>query len=235
MFFKKIYNLYFSPHKAFAKKIRKITGFTPLDIEPYILAFKHKSRYKESNERLEFLGDSILDAVVTEELYYKYQKGNEGDLSKLRSKIVSRKRLNIIGNELNLLSLLKYRSMQMPQGETNLAGNTLEALVGAVYIDFGFRKTAVFVRKKILKPYIDWSKLSEEITDYKSILHTYTQRENLSLQFIVLSEKPQHDLSKFEVEVLVGEKSYGKGAGKNKKAAEQAASHNALIKLNVIR
>jgi ribonuclease III len=235
MFLKKIYNLYFSPHRIFARKIKKITGIAPVDINHYILAFRHKSRYKESNERLEFLGDSILDAVVTEELYYKYQKGNEGDLSKLRSKIVSRKRLNIIGNELNLLSLLKYRSMQMPQGETNLAGNTLEALVGAVYIDFGFRKTAVFVRKKILKPYIDWSKLSEEITDYKSILHTYTQRENLSLQFIVLIEKPQHDLSKFEVEVLVGEESYGKGAGKNKKAAEQAASHNALIKLNVIR
>jgi ribonuclease III len=234
MCFQSVYNLFFSPHRLLVRKLNKILGFVPGKIHLYNQAFQHKSLFKNNNERLELLGDSILDAVVTEVLYHRFSKENEGDLSKLRSKIVSRKRLNHIGNDLNLLQMLQYRKSNIQTDGSNMAGNVLEALIGAVYLDKGYKRAARFVEQKILKPYINWDRLSEEIIDYKSLLHTYAQKENLELVYAVSSEKHQHDDEKFEVEVLLGGTRMGTGTGKNKKAAEQAASHKALISLNLI-
>lgn len=235
MFLKKVYNLFFSPHKHFVKELSEIIGFVPSNIEVYLLAFKHKSYDKQNNERLEFLGDSILDAVVSEELYKYFEGSNEGDLSKLRSKIVSRSSLNNIGEKLNILPFLKHRIIQIDQAETNLAGNTLEALIGAVYLDLGYKGTATFIRKKILTPFVKWETLDTDVIDYKSLLHTYSQKENVSLEYIVVSEKEYHDLAKFEIAVLVDGKVVGKGYGKNKKTAQQEAAQKAVNLMKIAR
>jgi ribonuclease-3 len=231
MVFKKIYNLYFSPHALFVKEVSKVLGYIPNNLSYYLLAFKHKSYSKQNNERLEFLGDSILDAVVSEYLYKNYKAGNEGDLSKLRSKIVSRTSLNEIGNKINILSFLKHKILQIEQAEYNLAGNTLEALIGAVYLDLGYKGAAKFLKKKILKPYVNWETLNEEIVDYKSLLQNYAQKENLALEYITINEKNHHDLAKFEIDVKLGDTIVGKGFGKNKKIAQQEAAQNALESL----
>lgn len=232
MLYRKIYNLFFSPHKLFVRDISKVLGFVPNNISFYLLAFQHKSFSKQNNERLEFLGDSILDAVVSEILYKNFKVGNEGDLSKLRSKIVSRTSLNNIGKKLGILDFLKHRIVQMEQAENNLAGNTLEALIGAVYLDLGYKGSAKFLKNKILTPYINWESLNEEVVDYKSVLHTYAQKENLELEYIIINEKNYHDLAKFEIEVKIADKVIGKGFGKNKKIAQQEAAKIALESLN---
>ena len=198
------------------------------NISLYRLAFKHKSKNQENNERLEFLGDSILDAVISEIIYKNFPNKNEGELSKLRSKMVSRNMLNQLANHLDLLSLLSYRETHTRQGLQNSEGNALEALIGAIYLDQGYRACSKFIEQKLIKPYINWEKLEKEVVDHKSLLYTYCQKESKLPQFKMLTENMEDESKRFHIALKIDGEKVAEGFGKNKKVAEQKAAKSFL-------
>jgi len=155
-------------------------GFTPVNIALFKLAFSHKSNNSEksygirNNERLEYLGDAVLGTIVAEYLFKKYPSGNEGFLTKMRSKIVRRKSLNNIGDKMGLDMLLsEFNTTKLSK---SMLGNAVEALVGAVYMEKGYRATKRFVIQRILRNYIDIHQLEEVDENYKSQLLEYCQK-----------------------------------------------------------
>ncbi len=209
-------------------------GVWPNRPELYRQALRHGSSVprgatgtNRSNERLEFLGDAILDAIVAEYLFENYDELSEGELTKLKSKVVSRRMLNQLGRELRVGEFLETKMGSQPVQQT-LIGNALEALIGAIYLDQGYRKTESIVLKLIRKHSID--DRIQSITDYKSKLHEYCQKRRKSLNFVVTSEK-QHVDDFYEIEVYVGEHCLGKGSGTSKKSAEQAAAFKACERI----
>ncbi|MGB1248845.1 MAG: ribonuclease III [Chitinophagales bacterium] len=234
IFFRKLYNLYFSPKKQFVQKLRPLLGYTPCNIKVYRLAFNHKSKHKMSNERLEFLGDTILDSIISDVLYRFFPNKNEGELSKIRSKIVSRDSLNNIAKKLNLLEFLDYRTSNPHHKSNNMLGNTLEALIGAIYLDGGYDLAAYFIKKQLLKKHINWATLDKAIVDFKSVLYDYVQKNAMPIRFEVVRESKRKNEPLFEVAVYINDENVAKGIGRNKKAAEQDASKNYLEENNLI-
>lgn len=218
----------------FFVQIHQLTGIKAKNISLYKLAFKHKSKNQSNNERLEFLGDSILDAIVSELIYSKFPNKDEGELSKLRSKIVSRSMLNSLGDQLQLLPFMSYRETHTQDGLQNTVGNALEALIGAIYLDRGFVVCQQFVEDKLLSPYVDWGKLETEIVDYKSYLFRYCQKHKKHLNFVMLAENLD-DLSKrFHIAVEINHEQLADAFGKSKKMAEQEASKRYLEQINSV-
>lgn len=233
---RKIYNRLFSSDKELASFIKTISGITPSNILVYKKVFQHRSKFieaKENNERLELLGDSILDAVVCEYLYKKYPYKEEGFITELRSRIVNRKSLNDVGAKLGLLDKLNYNRKSMSDMAKDLAGNTFEALVGAVYLDAGFEATKKFIQKRVLGHLIDVEELQENNTDYKSQIYHYIQREGKSINFRVADERPRNRRMYFVIELEINGKVSGRGEGYSKKAAEQNAAMNALREMQI--
>jgi ribonuclease-3 len=181
-----------------------------------------------SNERLEFLGDAILDAIIAEFLYQKFPDQDEGYLTKVKSKVVSRKTLSEIGEELGLRTILRYsksRSINM----SSLEGNAFEAIIGAIYLDGGYDVTKRIIHQYVFRKYVDLNKVLEEEIDFKSKLFIWCQKRKLNLEFTVISEENNHGNWKYEVVAFVNGKNYGKGSGTSKKAAEQAAAKETLL------
>ena len=154
---RRFYNLYFSDDKELTMRLRPILGFTPARLNLFKTAFYHKSMTNETpgkatNERLEYLGDAILSTIVAEYLFKKYPNKDEGFLTKMRSKIVKRQTLNEIADNMGLDVILAEYSMG--KMSNSMLGNALEALVGAIYIEFGYEKTKTYVIKNILMKYL---------------------------------------------------------------------------------
>lgn len=186
-----------------------------------------------SNERLEFLGDSILDAVIAEFLFQKFPDQDEGYLTKVKSKVVSRKTLSDIGEELELRAILRYnkgRSINL----TSLEGNAFEAIIGAIYLDSNFETVKKIIHHHIFRKYVDLNKILEEEIDFKSRLFIWSQKRRLQLEFVILREENIHGNWKYEVMVQVNGTNYGKGTGASKKIAEQSASRETLILMGEI-
>ena len=199
---RKFYNTFLSTDKQLASYIRSITGITPTNLKLYKQVFQHRSKFiesKENNERLELLGDSILDAIVCEYLFKKYPYKEEGFMTELRSKIVNRKSLNEVGTKLGLVDKLSFNRRSMNDVSKDLAGNTFEALVGAVYLDTGFDATKKFILRRVLKNLIDVETLEQTNTDYKSQIFHYIQREGKSIEFKVAEEKSKNRRAYFVI------------------------------------
>jgi ribonuclease-3 len=233
---RKLYNTFFSTDKELAAYIRSVTGITPGNLKLFKQVFQHRSKFiepKENNERLELLGDAILDAIVCEFLFKKYPYKEEGFITELRSKIVNRKSLNEVGTKLGLVEKLAFNRRSMNDVSKDLAGNTFEALVGAVYLDSGFDATRKFIMKRVLKNLIDVDSLEITNTDYKSQIFHYIQREGKSIEFKVIEEKTRNRRAYFIIELHINAKSVSRGEGFSKKIAEQNAAMNALKALGV--
>ncbi len=233
---KKIYNRLFSSDKQLTAYIKGVTGITPSNLQLYRQVFQHRSKYlepKDNNERLELLGDSILDAIVCEFLYKKYPYKEEGFITELRSKIVNRKSLNEVGTRLGLLEQLKFNRKSINDASKDLAGNTFEALVGAVYLDNGFDRTRSFVQKRVLQNLIDVDELQATNTDYKSQIYHYIQREGKSIEFKVAEEKHRNRRAYFIINLEIDGRFISTGEGFSKKTAEQNAAMNGLRELGV--
>lgn len=209
-------------------------GYRPKKLQLFYEAVTHRSiaftgTQKEfSNERLEFLGDAILDSIIAEFLFQKFPDEDEGYLTKVKSKVVSRKTLSDIGEELELRSILRYnkgRSINL----SSLEGNAFEAIIGAIYLDSGYEVTKKIIHHNIFRKYVDLNKILEEEIDFKSKLFIWSQKRRLGLEFVVLREENNHGTWKYEVMVQVNGTNYGKGAGTSKKIAEQAAAKETLI------
>ena len=202
--------------------MESLIGFRPKNLTPYKQAFCHKSHNKFlNNERLEFLGDAVLDSIVSEHLYFKYPK-EEGVLSKKRAKIVGRKHLNMLGVELIDKSKIKSNLKNIPD---NIFGNTLEAIVGAIYVDQGFDQTKRFVEKKIIN-----SKLLKhfEETDYKGDLQSIIQKNKQKIEYkLIKKEGPDH-CRVFFVAVFVDNVKIIQSEASSIKEAEQKAAKETL-------
>ena len=233
---RKIYNTFLSGDKKLASYIRSITGITPANLKLYKQVFQHRSKFiepKDNNERLELLGDAILDAIVCEFLFKKYPYKEEGFMTELRSKIVNRKSLNEVGTKLGLVDKLSFNRRSMNDVSKDLAGNTFEALVGAVYLDAGFEATKKFILKRVLKNLIDVETLEQTNTDYKSQIFHYIQREGKNIEFKVAEEKSKNRRAYFIIELDINGKTVSRGEGFSKKIAEQNAAMNALKILGI--
>ena len=213
-------------------------GYKANNISFFNTALTHKSFLSDpnseiSNERLEFLGDTVLDAVVAEFLYHKFPKDDEGYLTKLKSKIVNRQTLSTIGEKMGIREVLKYndeRSINLK----SIEGNAFEALVGAIYLDAGFERTKKTLNTHVFPKYIDVQRLLEEELDFKSLLFIWCQKKKLRLEFNVVSEKKEAGESLYTVNALISTKKYGIGKGLNKKTAEQEAAKKTLEELGEI-
>ncbi len=213
-------------------------GYKPRNVSFFIQALTHKSSLTDqhlldANERLEFLGDSILDAVVAALVYEKYPDLDEGQLTKIKSKIVNRKSLAAIGERMGIRNYLIYsqgRSINL----AGLEGNAFEALIGAIYLDGGFINTQSVLKNTVFRKHLNLSKVLEEELDFKSALFIWCQRKKLSLEFVLLSEEFTDGKAVYEMSVQINRSSYGKGKGFSKKEAEQVAAKETLALMGEI-
>ena len=241
---RKIFNLTLSPDKALVKELRKILGFTPKHVRFYKRAFTHKSltskdeakkvRYPSNNERLEFLGDAILDSVTAEYLFRKYPTQDEGFLTQMRSKMVNRKALNKIAEQMELDIFL--RQLGATRISQTMMGNTFEAFVGAVYLDVGYRQTKSFIINKMLRQYLDVHELENINTNYKSQLLEYSQKNQKTISYDVLDHyRTKNNRERFKIAVSLDGKALATAEDYSKKSAEQKASEKALIQMGVLK
>ena len=208
-------------------------GFSPKRVEYYRVALLHKSSSVDlygNNERLEFLGDAILDAVVAEIVFKHFPKKDEGFLTNTRSKIVKRESLDRIAYELGLNRLITS-STRNNSPNSHILGNALEAFIGAIYLDQGYERTKKFIEKKIIDPFIDIENLAKEEVNFKSKLLEWTQKYKVELDYKLLSHKLNNGEITFDIEILLNEVVAGCGSGHSKKEAQQQASKEALSKI----
>ncbi len=234
----RIFNLYLSKDKLLAKRLRQLIGFTPANLAIFKLAFSHKSTASEkayaiqNNERLEYLGDAILGTIVAEYLFKKYPNSNEGFLTKMRSKIVKRKSLNLIGDKMGLDVLLnEYNQTRISR---SMLGNAVEALVGAVYLEKGYDVTSRFVVKKILRNYVNIHELERFDDNYKSQLLEWCQKNGQTVSYKLLARYKYEKRDRFKVAVMINGNRLATADDFNKKSAEQTASEKAMIAIGIL-
>jgi ribonuclease-3 len=224
--------------KDLVRFIRNITGYAPRELAIYKLAFQHISTVRNgqdttlhSNERLEFLGDAILGGVIAEYLFKRFPTKDEGYLTELRSRIVSRTNLNDVCLKLGLERMLKYDRNGNAMNRS-IFGNTLEAFLGAMYLDQGYHRTHRFIVRRVLTLCVDLDKLVNLDLNYKSRLLNYAQKNKLdTIRFVVVAESTEGRMRQFTVAAQSGDIVLGTGTDIKKKVAEQKASAMALEKL----
>jgi len=215
-----------------------ILGFIPHDITLYEQAFIHRSvsaitcGKNSNNERLEFLGDAILDAIIAEVVYINFPNKKEGFLTNTRSKIVQRESLNFIALELGLdkkVSSLPHAAIH----NKYLYGNALEALIGAIYLDQGYKICSKFVKERILNKYISLNKLASQEVNFKSRLLEWGQKAKVNVEFELVETFTTDDgKSVFQTSVLLEGTPLGIGIGNTKKESQQLAAKTAIKKIN---
>lgn len=184
-----------------------------------------------NNERLEYLGDSILSTIVAEYLYKKYPGRDEGFLTKMRSKIVKRKTLNKVAESMGIdMILTKYTQGKMSY---SMLGNAFEAMIGAIYIEYGYEKTRNYVISKILIKYLDMHTLETSDDNYKSQLLEWGQKEGRLISYKLLSKYKHDKRDRFKIGVYLDGQEISVADDYNKKSAEQIASNRALSTLNI--
>lgn len=233
---KKIFTKSRSPEDGiFFTEIQKMLGFNPMELAHYRRAFTHRSSNKTDEngrplnyERLEFLGDAMLGSVIAAHLFNEVPTGDEGYLTKMRSKIVSREHLNELGRDLNLIKWVESKVNTQHFGE-NIHGNLFEALVGAIYLDRGFNYCEKFIKKKVILPYVDIPKLEGKIISYKSLLIEWCQKEKKPFNYEVYEDNGNEGQKYFAVKLKIDGKIIAKARATSKKKAEEKASQRAYF------
>ncbi|MGY0391100.1 ribonuclease III [Bizionia sp. KMM 8389] len=215
--------------------IQNILGFKPKNIDYYRKAFTHRSMnirdadgHPINYERLEFLGDAMLGSVIASHLYSEVPSGDEGYLTKMRSKIVSREHLNELGKDLGLIDLVKSKIPTGHFGE-NIHGNLFEALVGAIFLDRGYKYCEKFIFKKVIIPYVDITQLEGKVISYKSLLIEWCQKEKKTFNYNVYEDTGNDDIRHFSVKLSIDDKVVAKARATSKKKAEEKASKRAFF------
>lgn len=216
-------------------------GFVPGNLSLYRLAFRHKSvaqnvkkGVKNSNERLEFLGDAVLGSVVAEVLFKLYPFEDEGFLTELRSKIVNRGNLNQLARKLGFEQLIQYDNrMVNSTRQGSLLGDAFEALIGAIYLDKGYDFTRSFLVNHIIKSHIDIHKLEQTETNFKSKLIEWCQRHGKDITFELIENQDGESNKLFTVQASVDGEIMGQGKEFNKKNAEKLAAEKACEALSI--
>ncbi|AFL80577.1 ribonuclease III [Aequorivita sublithincola DSM 14238] len=223
----------------FFNSLKKILGFKPKDLSIYETAFTHRSTNEKNDngqpqnyERLEFMGDAMLGAVIAAHLFKKVPDGNEGYLTKMRSKVVSREHLNELGRDLQLVKFLKT-TIPKQQFSGNIYGNVFEALVGAIYLDRGFKYCEKFIQKRVIKPYVDIKKLEGKVISYKSLFIEWCQKHKKQFNFEIYEDTGKDQLKHFAVRLKLNDEVVAKARATSKKKAEERAAKRAFYKLKI--
>lgn len=213
--------------------LKELLGFSPKHVAFYQEAFTHRSLQMKgklgqtiSYERLEFLGDAILGSIVAAYLYERLPESDEGYLTKMRSKMVSRRTLNRIGAEIGLLDLMKADSHQSNFGE-DVNGNLFEALIGAIYEDRGYLYCERFIRHKLIDNYVDIEALEGKILSYKSYLIEWCQKEKMGIVYQDYEDTGNEPVKHFSARLFIDHKLVAKARSTSKKKAEEKASKRA--------
>lgn len=244
--FSRLYKLHISSEKLYFRKLKILLGFIPGNLNLYRLAFRHKSvavlikkngnGAKNSNERMEFLGDAILGSVIAAFLFKKYPFKDEGFLTEMRSKIVSRSNLNQLARKMGLDEFIEYDSKMMHfSGKPNsMMGDAFEALIGAVYLDKGYLFTRNFILDRIVDPLMDIQTLERTEMNFKSRLIEWCQQNNKEVEFKVVKNDEGESAKLFTVEALIGGSLEGIGREYSKKNAEKLAAEKACTALKIL-
>lgn len=230
---KNLIKLFFRKERKFYFFVFKASGFLPCDVDLYKEAFVHKSAMTKVdgrsvyNERLEYLGDAVLDMVVADILYHKYPEADEGFMSRMRAMIVSRELLNQVSMNMGLVEWIKY-SGAISITKTHLPGDALEALVAAIYLDKGLSKAVKFIRKRIASDE-QIEQVLVDMVDYKSQVIQWGQKHKAEVEFhVVETGRTKESRTSFECVVKIYGIKRGEGHGVTKKKAEQMAAEKAL-------
>ena len=220
----------FTKDKPLSEFIKNVFGFYPINISLYQLAFTHKSAsattvgdFRLSNERLEYLGDAILSAVVADYLFRLFPTKAEGFLTEMRSRIVSRASLNKLSQKLGFEQVIHY-SHDNHSNFKSLGGNTFEAFIGALYLDRGYRFTKDILLNRIIKIHIDLEQLEQTDVNFKSKLLEWSQKEKHQVVFKIINEKNSNHGRLYQVVAVVDDQEYGKGSDYSIKGSEQLAA-----------
>ena len=232
-----IFNSHSKEDGDFFLGISNILGFKPKKLNVYKKAFLHRSANKKDKnglplnyERLEFLGDSMLGTIISRYLYNEVPNGDEGYLTKMRSKIVSRKHLNELGKDLNLISYVESRIPKSHFGD-NIHGNVFEALVGAIYLDRGYKYCEKFINDRVIDPYVDIEQLEGKVISYKSLVIEWCQKQKKEFNYKVYEDTGKDPLKHFAVKLSIDERVMAKARATSKKKAEEKASKRAFFAL----
>jgi ribonuclease-3 len=225
-----------------AKAVRLITGYRPRNIELYSLAMQHTSVAKEgaqgtreSNERLEYLGDAILGAVVAEYLFKKYPFKDEGFLTEIRSRLVNRESLNQLAVKIGLSQLVAFDSKRKTaSSHKSLYGDAMEAFIGAFFLDRGFKASRAFIIKKLLRRHFDLDTVIDTTSNFKSKVIEWAQKQDKQVAFEVGNPRGGKHGKQFRAQVLIDGEVAAEGTGFSKKQAQQDAARKACEQLGIL-
>jgi len=238
LFRRRINGTYLVDKREFSSRLKKILGFRPGNLKLYEIAFIHRSASftlpdgkKVNNERLEYLGDAVLDAILSDFLFEKFPDANEGFLTKIRSRIVNRDILNQLAVSMGINKIL-ISNVSSSHPTKNLYGDAFEALIGSVFLDKGFKKTKKLFLKNVLNKYLDLNVIVSTDTDYKSLVFEWVQKNKSNLIF-TYNEEYDFNLKKsvFSTTLFIDKEELGEGHGSSKKEAEQEAASMAWKRL----
>lgn len=227
---------FFSHHRELQQQLELMLGFRPKHLPYYRLAFTHRSTSQEPgecNERLEFLGDAILGAVIAEYLFKRYPYQSEGFMTELRSRMVRRESLNEVAVKMGLKTLIQFNKQDRGLTSSNIFGNALEALIGAVYLDQGYARTRSFILQMLVKNYLDMDVLEHTDTNYKNQLLNWVQKSGKQLEFKDQEPRTTGSRKLFAVAIVVDGATVATGTGYTKKEASQNGCKKAIEKLGI--
>lgn len=229
----------FTKHSGstFKKELKNILGFKPGNLSLYKTALTHRSvkeSIDENNERLEYLGDAVLSALIADYLFKRYPYKEEGFLTEMRSKMVNRQQLNDIAVRMGLKKVTLYNKLDGSLKVSQIFGNTLEALVGAIYLDHGYKKASKWVFEQIIQPHMFMDDLEILEINHKNKLYGWANKNGKVLEFETLNEKLENGRRLFTVAAVIDGKNVAEGKAFNKKDASQIAAQVAVEKLGII-
>lgn len=235
-----LFKLNFSKNKELYKSFNNLLGFVPNRIHIYKQALTHQSYYQKGNskrndnERLEFLGDAVLDAIVGDILFKKFPFKGEGFLTEMRSKVVSRNNLSDLARKMGILQYIRYdkKNQKNKSFINQISGNALEAIFGAIYLDKGYRFTYRFFENRIFKLHIDIDHLEDEVISYKGKLFKWCQQNHKKLA-LPCEEMEMNGRNIYHVKVLVDNDVLGEQEHMSKKKAEELACNKACEALAI--
>lgn len=229
-----------SSNRIFFSILRQILGFSPGNLSLYQLALRHRSStsalergVNKSNERLEFLGDAVLGTAAAHHLFKLFPFKDEGFLTRLRSRIVSRETMNQLARKIGLDELIEKRTHENSHKSIN--GDALEALIGAIYIDKGYDRACKFVIEKLIKPHLDIEEILSTEVDYKSRILEWATRKKIAVSFLVTDEKRIKGKTQYQISLFLDGCEVSNAQGWSKKSAEQQASEAAFKKVTAER
>lgn len=241
LFRKRLNGTYILDKRVFGSRLKKLLGFSPGNLRLYEIAFIHRSASftlpdgkKVNNERLEYLGDAVLDAILSDYLFEKFPDASEGFMTKIRSRIVNREVLNQLAVSMGINNIL-VSNVNSAHPTRNLYGDALEALIGSIFLDKGFKKTKKLFIKKVFNKYLDLNVIVNTDTDFKSLVFEWVQKHKNNLIFTYNEEYDfNQKKSVFSTKLIIDKEELGEGHGSSKKEAEQEAASQALTRLKDI-